>query len=107
MTTYDKVVDYLYSQVNAKYKHSNIYSGIVDRRKGTRALHMADQFYDRDSSKYNKSVTDGWDLEVEWKGGLKYWLNISVLNNDNPLEVERYEVGINIGDEPPFDWWDQ
>ena len=68
---------------------------------------MADQFYDRDISKYNKRVTYGWGLDVKWKGGSKYWLNISVLKNNKPLDVERYEVENNIGYESPLECWYQ
>ena len=105
MLTYAKVLDNLCSQVDVEYNQINIYSGIFGHCKGIRAVKKADEFYESNSLQYRKNITAKWELDIEWKYGSISWIPILVLNNDNPLYVERYAVNNKIEDEPIFDWW--
>ena len=103
--TYAKVVEHIYSQIDAEGNQLHIFSDIVGHRKNKRAVDKADQFVERGGNRYKKKTTAGWDLEVEWKDGTTSWLPLTTLKKDNPLEVAQYAVQNKIDYEPAFDWW--
>ena len=103
MLTYAKVVEHLYSQIDAEENQLHIFSDIISHRKTKRAVEKTDQFVERGGRRYKKKTTAGWDLEVEWKDGTMSWLPLSMLKKDNPLEVAQYAIQNRIDDEPAFD----
>ena len=51
-----------------------------------------------------KSKTCGWKLLVEWKYVSFDWSPLKDLKYSNSVELDRYAVANEIGDEPAFRW---
>ena len=49
--------------------------------------------------------TKGWQIQVQWKDGLRSWVPMVDVKESYPIELAEYATANCIDDEPAFPWW--
>ena len=94
------------SQVDSEGFSTVLFDGIVDYKKDTSAVALADKFVvTRRGQRRLKQTTKGWSLLVAWKDGSETWIPLRVLKESNPVDVAEFARAKGIQDEPAFAWW--
>ena len=50
-------------------------------------------------------TTKGWEIQVQWKDGLRSWVPMVDVKESYPIELAEYASANNICEEPVFAWW--
>ena len=79
---------------------------IVDHKSSGEAIKMADKYITTKSgTRHLRQTTVGWKLLVEWANSSCQWIDLKLLKESNPVQVDEYATARNIADEPAFAWW--
>ena len=52
-----------------------------------------------------KKTIKGWDVNIEWKGETKIWVDIKDVKEASQIDLADYVVANMIADDQAFDWW--
>ena len=100
------IAENLFSQVDSEGRQYLLLKEIVDHRKGSDAISIADGFtISHNGNKVPKQTTRGWELLVEWKDKTTNWIPLKDLKASNPVELAEYAVANKLLEEPAFAWW--
>jgi hypothetical protein len=96
----------IFSKVDRDGTDLTVLRDIVDHRKNHRALSKQDgRITTRSGATCHKITTIGWQLLVEFADGTQEWVDLHILKDSNPVELDEYAVANRISDEPAFAWW--
>ena len=96
----------MYSQVDADGHRTQLLAGIVDYKKDSRAVSMADKYITTKSGQRRmRKSTTGWKLLVQFKNGSEEWIPLGVMKESYPVDVAEFAVARGIDQEPAFAWW--
>ena len=96
----------MYSQVDAEGHRTQLVEGIVDFRKDSSAISMADKYVmTKSNQRRMRKSTVGWKLLVQFKNGTEEWIPLKLMKESNPVEVAEFAVARGIDEEPAFAYW--
>eukprot|EP00957_Ditylum_brightwellii_P106068 8090474-Ditylum_brightwellii.AAC.1 len=73
---------------------------IVDHKKDSHAIDVADQYITVNGRKSKRKTTAGWSLCIKWKDGTTSWEKLTNVKESNPVEIAEYTVASNIAHKP-------
>jgi hypothetical protein len=101
------IAENFFSQVDSEGNQYMLMKEISsDHRKDEMAVPVSDgRVTMKNSRKFQKRTTHGWQLLVEWKEGGSDWIGLKDLKESYPVEVAEYAKANKIAEEPAFAWW--
>ena len=100
------IAENILQQVDSAGHHSHTLEGILEARKGKKALGKDNAFVvDRNGRRSLRKTTMGWDLLVKWREGPTQWIPLKILKESNPVEVAEFVMARGLEKEPAFAWW--
>ena len=93
------------SQVDENGNQQPLLRQLVGHRRNKGALSTNQATIEVGSKVLPRRTTKGWDFCVEWADGHTSWVPLSILKEQNPVEVAEYAVTHSIDKEAAFAWW--
>ncbi len=85
---------------------SSLLYHIVDHKCSGEAITMADKHITtKTGTKKMRQTTVGWKFLVKWANGSRQWIDLKILKGSNPVQVAKYAMAWDVGEEPAFAWW--
>ena len=91
------------SQVEFEGHHYQVLTEVTDHKNDDSAIAKVDGLIKSSSGNlYQKRMTRGWKLLVEWKDGSVDWVPLKYLKQSNPVDLAEYSMTHKISDKPAF-----
>ena len=82
------IADNIPSQFDPDGFHTNVLEAILDHKKYVTAVPMPEKYFKtKQGSKNQRQTTVVWAFQINWKNGLKSWVNLKDLKEYNPVDV--------------------
>ena len=96
----------MFSHIDDEGHHFQLLSEISDHNSYGNTILVSDGLFKSiNGNNLPKKNTDGWKIQVGWKGISTSWVPLKDLKGSNPLELAECASNNYIELEPSFRWW--